>query len=270
MDQNRFEIYLLNGEGLLMEKVLIEQMSWTEFQEAMKDNDLIIIPVGVTEEHGRHNPLGTDTLIAEACAKLVGERAKAPVAPVMPFGYSPNVVTFPGTNSLDPMLYRKVLISYCESYIKHGAKRFLFINGHGGNTSTLGMVAGDLYDKHNCIAFYTQWWDTLPQINKEWDCDDHGGYFETSMMMAVNEEIIDMEKAQAAPVNSMTQEITYTHGWRYKGASITMPVDLYKMQKIGNVGHEPFAANKELGEKMVETYVDYNVGLANEIRKIEL
>jgi creatinine amidohydrolase len=95
-----------------MDKVLIEEMSWIEFRDAMKETDLVIIPVGVVEEHGCHNPLGTDVLIAEECAKLIGERAKVPVAPVMPFGYSPNVVCFPGTNSLDPELYRKVLFSY--------------------------------------------------------------------------------------------------------------------------------------------------------------
>ena len=253
-----------------MDKVLIEEMSWTEFKDAMNETDLVIIPVGVIEEHGCHNPLGTDMYIAQACAKLVGERVKAPVAPVMPFGYSPNLVSFPGTNSLDPMLYRKVLVSYAESYVKHGAKRFLFINGHGGNTNTLAMVAGDLYDKYGCICSFNQWWEVLPQLNKEWDCADHGGYYETSMMMAVNSEIVDMNLAKSAPVNSLTNEIVYGHGWSYKGASIPISIDLYKMHKYGNVGNEPFGANKELGEKMVEVYVEFNVALANELRKIRI
>lgn len=252
-----------------MEKVLIGEMSWTEFKEAIEETDLIIIPVGVMEEHGIHNPLGTDTFIAEACAKQVGERARALVAPVMPFGYSPNIVKFAGTMSLDPQLLRKVLLSYAESYVKHGAKRFLFINGHGGNNDVLGMVCGDLYDRYGCICSHTQWWETLPQINKEWPCDDHGGYYETSMMMAVNEEIIDMSKAQAGPVNGLTSEIAYTRGWTYKGAKIPIPVDLYGQQKIGNVGRPPFGANKELGLEMMEAYVEYNVGLVQELRKIE-
>lgn len=253
-----------------MKKVLIGEMSWTEFKTAIQETDLIIIPVGVMEEHGRHNPLGTDFLIAEACAKKVGERANALVTPVMPFGYSPNVRKFAGTISLDPQLYRKVLVSYAESYVKHGAKRFLFINGHGGNNDVLNMVCGDLYDRHGCICAYTQWWETLPKLNKDWPCDDHGGYFETSMMMAVNPDIVDMSKAQASPVNGLTEEIVYHEGWSYKGAKIPIPVDLYGRQRSGNVGREPFGATGELGEKMLKAYVDYNVGLANELRKINI
>lgn len=251
-----------------MEKVLIENMSWTEFKEAMKETDLVIIPVGVNEEHGCHNPLGTDTFIAEECARLVGEKVKAPVAAVMPFGYTANLVNFPGTISLDPMLYRKVLFSYAESYVKHGAKRFLFINGHGGNTNTLAMVSADLFDKYGAICSFNQWWEVLPQLNPDWNCADHGGYFETSMMMAVNEDIIDMEKAQSAPVNNLTEGIVYNHGWHYKGASIPIPIDLFKVHKFGNVGNEPFTANKELGQQMIYAYVEFNVALANELKKI--
>lgn len=253
-----------------MNKVLIEEMSWDEFKDAMKETDLVIIPVGVIEEHGRHNPLGTDALIAEACAKLVGERVNAPVAPVMPFGYSPNVIDFPGTNSLDPMLYRKVLVSYAESFVRHGAKRFLFINGHGGNTTILGMVAGDLFDRHGCICSFTQWWETLAQLDSTMPCNDHGGYFETSMMMAVNSEIVNLDNACDAPVNNLTENIAYSGGWKFKGTAISMPMSLYKHQKIGNVGNSPLGANAELGNRMIEKYVDYNVGLGNELRKVKI
>ena len=253
-----------------MEKVLIEEMSWTEFREAMKRTDLVIIPVGVIEEHGCHNPLGTDTFIAEECARLIGIGVNAPVAAVMPFGYSPNVACFPGTISLDPMLYRKVLVSYAESYIKHGAKRFLFINGHGGNTNILALAAADLFDKYGAICTYNQWWEVLPKLNAEWNCEDHGGYFETSMMMAVNESIIDLDKAKAAPVNNLTEEIKYNHGWHYKGATIPIPIDLYKVHKYGNVGNEPFKANKELGQQMIDTYVEFNISLAKELKKVEI
>lgn len=254
----------------MKKKFLIEEMSWKEFETAMEDNDIIIIPVGVTEEHGLHNPLGTDTLIAEACAKQIGEKSNVPVAAVLPFGYSPSVLSFPGSNSLDPMLYRKVLISYCESYIKHGAKRFLFINGHGGNTDTVVLVGRDLYDKHGVISFTNQWWEVLPQLNSELDCSDHGGFFETSMMMAVKEETVSMDLAKSAKVNSLTNEIGYNHGWKFRGASINMPMDLYKVHKYGNVGNEPFKANRELGEKMIELYVDFNVRLIEEMKEISI
>ena len=253
-----------------MKKVLIEEMTWVEFEEAMKDNDLVIVPVGSTEEHGVHGPLGSDTLVAEACAKAIGEGAQVPVAGAFPFGYAAGLMGFPGTISLDPDLLRKVYFAYAESYVKHGAKRFLFINGHGGNTDVLANVAADLYEKYGCISMHTQWWNTLPELNKEWPCNDHGGYFETSMTMAVNEEIVDMSKAKSAPTNDLTTGIKSDGGWKYKGASIPLPIDLYRTQKIGNVGGEPFKANAELGKAMTAAYVEYNIALAKEMKKIKL
>jgi len=252
-----------------MGKIMIGEMSWTEFQDVMKETDTIIIPMGVLEEHGLHNPLGTDTLIAEACAKMIGEKAQVPVAPVMPFGYTPNVTKFAGTISIDAQLMRKVMVSYAESYVKHGAKRFLFVNGHGGNNDLLSLVCADLYEKHGSICAHTQWWETLPQIS-EFKCNDHGGLFETSLMMAVNDEIVDLSKAQHSPVNGLTEKILYDYGWRYEGARLPIPVDLYGQQKIGNVGEPPFNANKELGKQMMDVYAEYNAGLINELKKITI
>jgi len=262
-----------------MNKILIGEMSWTDFQEKMKETDLIIMPVGVLEEHGQHNPLGTDTYIAESAAYEVGKAANLPVAPVLPYGYQKNMGYFAGTISLDPILYRDVLKSYCESFIKCGVKRILFINGHGGNTDLLQMVSGDLFDKYGCLCMYNQWWKVLPQINKEWDCADHGGYFETSVMMAVNGKIIDMTKAKDATDMQLTEKIKYfhvrensifLHGWKFNNAEINVPTNIYNLQKIGNLGNSPEGANAKLGREMMEEYVKFNVELTEEMRKIDL
>ncbi len=252
-----------------MDKILIGEMSWKDFENKMKETDIIIMPVGVLEEHGHHNPLGTDTYIAEKAALEVGKKTGFPVAPVMPYGYTTNIRSFPGTISLDPQTYRKVLRSYCESFIKHGVKRILFINGHGGNNDILSMVSRDLFEEHGSICMYTMWWEMLPEINKEWNCADHGGKFETSMMMVANDEIIDMSKAKNAPDIQLTKELTYNHGWRFKGARINVPWDLYNLQKIGNVGNPPSEASMELGKEMMEVYVNFNAELAEEMTKID-
>lgn len=145
----------------------------------------------------------------------------------------------------------------------------MFINGHGGNTDILQMVSRDLFDKYECLCMYTQWWEVLPQINKEWNCADHGGYFETSLMMAVNEKIIDMTKAKNAPDVQLTEKIKYFQGWKFNNARINVPANLYNLQKIGNVGN-PLGANAKLGREMMEEYVKFNVELTEEMRKIDL
>lgn len=253
-----------------MKTVMIERMSWTDFRDAMQQTDTIIIPFGVTEEHGPHSPLSTDTFIAEHCAKLIGERTQTPVAPALTYGYAANVRRFPGSTSLDPDTYRQLVIAYCASFIRHGAKRFLFVNGHGGNTAVLNMVAGDLYDRYGAIAFTNDWWTILPQLNPEYDCQDHGGYFETSMLMAVREDLPRMELAQGVGECAISDHLRKEYTWTFRGAPIGVHCDVTKFNPVGNLGNPPMGASKELGEKMTAMYVDYNVDLLQEMQKIPL
>lgn len=252
-----------------MNKILVNEMSWYEFREAMATNDLIIFPVGSIEEHGLHNPLGTDTIIARELAKEIGERVQAPVTPVMPIGNASNLMGFSGTATLDPELLREVLVQVCGDYIRHGAKRFLFINGHGGNTATIKMVSSDLYSKYGVISTQTEWWITLPQIS-EYKCNDHGGKFETSMMLAVNDELVEMEKAKTVLRKDLSNKLIFKDGLLFEGVKLQVPLSLDKITPIGNYGAEAELASKELGIAMREVYVDYCSGLAEELRKIAL
>lgn len=252
-----------------MKKVMISEMSWVEFRDVMASNDLVIVPVGSIEEHGPHNPLGTDMLIAYEAAKAIGAKANAPVAPVMPIGNARNLMGFMGTATLDPELLREVMVQVCEAYIRHGAQKFLFINGHGGNTATLKMVGADLYAKHGVISTQTEWWLTLPQIS-EFPCNDHGGHYETSMMMACDEGLVDMTKASTVPRKDLTSELTFKEGLQYKGVKLPINIPLDRLTPLGNYGAEAEKANLELGKKMFEIYVNYCAELAEELKKVVL
>lgn len=252
-----------------MKRVLISEMSWSEFRDVMATNDLVIIPVGSIEEHGPHNPLGTDMLIARATAKEIGLKAHAPVAPVMPIGNARNLAAFPGTATIPPELLRQVMVQLCEAYILHGAKRFLFINGHGGNTATLKQVAADLYAEHGAISTQTEWWLTLPHIS-EFPCNDHGGQYETSMMLAIREELVDMTKARTVPRKDLTDRLAFADGLEFRGVKLPVPMSLDRLTPLGNYGAPAEKADRETGLKMFDIYVDYCVGLAEELRKIYL
>lgn len=251
----------------IMEKILINEMSWSEFAEKMKTNELIIIPVGVTEEHGKHNPLGTDTYIAEEAAYRIGERTGYPVAPCMRYGYSPSVANFPGTITIDPNLFKKIMVSYAESFIKHGAKRFLFVNGHGGNDATLDAVCADLFDHHGAVCSHSEWWLQLPSINEKWKKLGHGDLYETSMVMTAKPEAVNLEYAENGPSNPF---IPGMENGRYKGMRLGLSQDIWKVNRIGNMGEHPKDSNVELGEEMMADYVDFCVDLAHELMKVDL
>jgi len=252
-----------------MKKVLIEEMSWVEFRSAMTDNDLIIFPVGSIEEHGPHNPLGTDYIIAKKAAYDIGMKVDAPVAPVMPIGNASNLMGFPGTVTLDPELLRNVLLQVCEGFIKQGAKRFLFINGHGGNTSTIKIVSNDLYEKYKVFSTQTEWWLILKQMS-EFPCNDHGGKHETSMVMVLDDSLVDMGKANTVKRKNLTEKLIYEDGLTLNGVNLPSSFSLDKVTSVGNFGARAEEASKELGEKMYETYINYCCELAEEIRKIPM
>ena len=256
----------------MKKKVLLEEMSWYEYRDVMASNDLIIVPVGSCEQHGLHNPLGEDTYIAKAAAIAIGEKANAPVAPVMPVGNARTLMGFPGTATIDPELLRQVMVQVCESLIKHGAKRFLFINGHGGNTPTLKVVSADLYSKHDVISTQTEWWTTLMQISEYKDkaLYGHGGITETSMMMAVDEGLIDLTKAKTVLRKPLTDALGFENALMFKGATVPVPVPVNKYTPTGNYGIDVEKSSTEFGKELFDIYVDYCVGLCEELRKVTI
>jgi len=252
-------------------KTLIQEMSWTEFREAMTFCDLVIIPVGSIEEHGPHNPLGTDTILARELARRIGEKAGVPVAPVIPIGSTHNLAAFPGTIDVEAMLLRQVVLEVCESYIAHGAKRFLFVNGHGGNANSLKMVCSDLHARHeNVIAVHSEWWKVLPEISP-YPCDDHGGKHETSFVLDVDPSLCDMSKAQTVPRAALTDKLTYEGRFKFGGVAIpNCGIPLDRITPLGNYGAPAEEATRELGAAMSQVYVDFCAALAEELRRVYL
>jgi len=254
-----------------MKTVEIGRLSWVDFKEAVEETDVLIIPVGGMTENGMHLPMGATSEIAEACAMLSGEKAKALVAPVFPYGYNPPTKSFPGAATLTLPTLRKVLFAYAESYVKHGIKKIMFVNGSEYNTPVFALVAADLYDKYKVLATFTQWWGVLPKMNKEWKCDEKGGYYETSLFMACKPDAkVDTEAYKVSKPLELSSDIVCEKGWKCKGTSLYFPVDLYKAGKEGCFGMAPDGANAELGKTMMEAYADFNAGLIEELRKINL
>ena len=255
-----------------MKKTLMSEMSWYEFRDAMAMNDLIIIPTGSIEAHGPHNPLGTDLILARELARRIGERAQVPVAPAVPIGCCHTLTQFPGTVSLDPMLLRRLLVEICESYIPHGAKRFLFINGHGGNAAPIKMACSDLHQAHeNILAVQSEWWTTVPQIS-EYPCNDHGGKYETSAVLSVDESLCDMSRAKTVPRKPLTDQLTFDYKFHFRGATLPLSggIPLRELTPYANFGAPAEEASKELGDKVTQIYVDYGVALVEEMKRVYL
>ena len=117
-------------------------MTRPEVQDLLTRSDMVIIPGGVLEQHGLHNPIGTDYLNGVERAKLIAQQADVLVAPILLPGQSPYHMGFQGTISLLSSLIQGVYVEAAKSLMRHGFKRFLILNAHGGNRAITTFIVG--------------------------------------------------------------------------------------------------------------------------------
>ncbi|MEP7206741.1 MAG: creatininase family protein [Casimicrobiaceae bacterium] len=109
-------------------------MTFDEVEKYLENGTgIIILPLGSTEEHGPHGPMGTDTFAARIVARNVAERLDAVLAPAVPFGMCFDQRHFKGTIALKPSTYAFLLKEICQNFIRDGYRLVLAISGHRGN-----------------------------------------------------------------------------------------------------------------------------------------
>jgi creatinine amidohydrolase len=181
----------------LMQKMTVNGiLSYLELKQS------ILIPIGITEQHGYHLPLCTDALLAAKIAQQIGEDLKILVGPTVLESYSGG--TLPGTINISPNVMTLVLEEILLSLSNQGFKNFYIILGHGGTENTLVMdeALKILLRKNSLfsdvmIAKLPFWeFDTTeigwPKALNENDM--HAGWYETSLMLALAPELVRMQE----------------------------------------------------------------------------
>jgi len=130
----------------------LPHMTWPEVEAFLERSDMVILPVGSVEQHGLHLPLGTDYLNGVERAKLVAQRADVLVAPILIPGQSPYHMEFPGTITLSAETIQRVYVEAAQSLIRHGFKRFLILNAHGGNRAICQFIVDRINQETEGIA----------------------------------------------------------------------------------------------------------------------
>jgi len=165
---------------------------------------IAVLPLGATEQHGPHLPFETDTIIA----KGVAARVKALLPPQMgvhflpaePIGYSIEHMDIAGTKTLayDEAIERWIGIG--QQCNQRGFRRFVMLNAHGGNSPLMTIVATELRVRHKMLAVATSWtrFGYPPHIVSASGkaLGIHGGLIETSVMLALRPDLVDMAHAR--------------------------------------------------------------------------
>lgn len=123
--------------------------TWPEIKSYLESRKDIIIPIGSTEQHGPMGLIGTDAICPEIVAKGVAKKAGALMTPTLSMGMSQHHLSFPGTIALRPTTMIAVIKDLVFSLAGHGFTHIFFLNGHGGNISSVKTAFSEIYAEHS-------------------------------------------------------------------------------------------------------------------------
>jgi creatinine amidohydrolase len=231
-------------------------MNWLEFGQDVETGriDKAIIPMGSLEQHGPHLPLATDTIIAEYLSNRIAERCKtAIVLPPIEFGCSSEHASFPGTISLSPETLSSILLEIADSLMQSRLKRAFIINGHGGNRANIEVALAKMKESFPEIHAYS--FTVIDVVKPKYNeirksaprFLGHADEIETSIMLAIDPELVDMSKAVReepslpVPLSFESEDM----------AKISFAWNARELSKSGVVG-DPQLATAESGRILLE------------------
>ncbi len=223
-----------------------DELTWEEIA-ALRDSgvDMVILPVGATEQHGRHLPTGVDTMSAVAVAEGASARTGVPILPALPYGCSlGHSKKWPGTISLRPETLSKTVAETAEWVLAAGFPRMLILNGHVTNWAPLRCALENIrVDLPEMRIALRSIWDISAEVHTYYHGDGgdnwHANQAETSLMLLLRPDLVDMDKAANEPDRSADAFFSYT-------------VD--KESVHGGVG-KPSHATRAFGEQILEACI---------------
>lgn len=249
----------------------LEHSSWLQVQEYFKKHDLVIIPTGSIENHGSHMALGTDMLVPDYIAGELDKRLEALFTPAIPFGAADLHYTFPGTLSIGVDGLYMILSKICDDLYRYGARRFIFLNGHGGNSPALARIGADI-NKKGGISAQLNWWIVAGELNPAWK-GGHGAGEETAAMMAIYPQDVHMEDLMEFTPEPLAPGLEFVHGGivSFEGISIPVARTTDRFSQAGWYGKDhPATATPEWGREMLSATIDYFVRFIKAFQQIKL
>ncbi|MBC2886195.1 creatininase family protein [Ochrobactrum sp. CM-21-5] len=246
----------------------------TELRDQNSDM-IVVLPLGAHEQHGPHLPFETDTIIVEGIIARVSDAMPAELnvnfLPAQPVGYSVEHMDTKGTQSLAFSEAVNQWIGMGENLHAGGIRKLVMLNAHGGNSPLMTIVASELRTRLDMLAVATSWTRFgLPEgliTPEEKALDIHGGFIETSVMLALRPDLVDMTKARNFPnaQSRFAQEFKYLRAYGPHAFGWKMH-DLNADGVAGNAA----AATAEAGEKLLANAVSGFIDLLRDVDRFNL
>jgi creatinine amidohydrolase len=136
----------------------ISEMNWMMVEDYLRRDDRTVLPLGCTEQHALLS-LSTDSILAERLAVEAAEPLGVPAFPVLAYGITPYFGAYPGTITLRVGTYMSILRDLLDALSRHGFKRILIVNGHGGNVPAQGLIGEWLAEHPGMRIKFHNWWN---------------------------------------------------------------------------------------------------------------
>jgi len=225
-----------------------KELTAAEIRELAAQGATVILPVASMEQHGPHLAVGVDTILCENVCRLAAEAAQKEmpviVAPSLWCGMAEHHMAYGGTFTFDIPTYRAVLTAFLKSIERHGFRKVLIVNGHGGNITALAAFLQDFAVETGLKICATTYFElaqpAMEPILEDQERIRHACEGETSLMMLFAPDLVRRDKLPDAV-----------------GPAVTTPrplrVDRYRsfrsFSTTGVVG-DARRASKEKGERL--------------------
>ena len=229
----------------------LADLKWPDIA-ALPRETLVVIPIAALEQHGRHMPLFTDSLLLGEVMRRVSDRlaGRALFTPLMWLGNSEHHLDFPGTMTAAPRVYLDLLKDMVENFLVNGFRRIVLINGHGGNIVPAQQAMFEVRQKYrqrqDLVLVSATYWtlgSRLADTSFVQQRMGHACEWETSMMLRLAPHLVGDYKA----VTAIPQEDPFEpahRGWITKDRS-----------QPGHIGN-PRHASAEKGEMLFSRFAD--------------
>jgi len=214
--------------------------TWSDADDA--DTELAVLPVGSTEQHGPHAPLGTDYLAAETVAQAAASSydREVVVAPPLTVGVSEEHRQFTGTLWVSPDTFRANVREVVASLASHGWDRVVVVNGHGGNVPALGEVCERIIRRDDAYAVPFTWFEAVGDHS---DDMGHAGPLETAFLRHSHPKLVREDRVEAARDGA-------SGGWGDWQSHVNLAADSAEFTDNGVVG-DPTEGDADRGEELL-------------------
>ncbi len=256
-------------------KTKLNLMTWKEAESYFAANDTVLFPVGCVHAHD-HIAMGIDNESATYISEKVAERTGVITLPCLNFGWMAHYTDYPGTLNVQSETLKDLVLQVVTQLRKWGARKVIFVNGHGGNTGYLEEVALEARE----MGMFTpilEWYKLARTVTASIDAEamaeeaEVSGHLrgtETAFAIGIDESLVNRDEIFFIESNNVVGEafeLNWFLGLKYRGAVISMPMKVWEVSREGEKARGP---SVDTSRRMVEGVIDFMCEFTDDFKRV--